>query len=492
MSKRLTQSEAVEAIRNKRLRYIRATEAISEDGWEFFDPTVDSLEFVRNGAGGLYSNRLQPSLPHFAVPNMSRLSTPADIFMGIVSPKFIYDTMEIRRHENPEHFIRYKGGGRTTNVCLSEESVYHYFAVRAWIQGGNVDLDLLPTPPRRPLDGAFAAAHIALSEHARNVGLFSFPSVARLKTIHSLIYLKIGSPDEQRLCARFQQAFRYYGEVIAADEKLYHYTGKSGMVRLCPNKPARIGLWHYQAAVYLECGLPVVIYTRCHCASSKMGEKVPTVEIVEDWANLVLDREEDSVLVFDSYYLSKDGRRLLNEIGVKYVCALKPDRFRVIKNLLSAKVTESGMWAAIYNKDRQETAVFHWSMDKHIGKKLCFSNAYKLKTGKRTKKGTVPAYDYYNAGFAGCDRYNQRMYNRGWRHPIRRTKMGTDIVAGWNYLYTTILLNCWHLWIGLKPEERMDATFKSFTAELARGLVKEMKPADENDYPMMAPMPPGE
>ena len=299
--------------------------------------------------------------------------------------------------------------------------------------------------------------------------------MTQLMKVHSLIYLKIGSVDEDILSKSFQDFLSVLGEVIAGDEKLFRFTGQSGIIRKCPNKPARIGIWHYQAVVYLLSGLPFVIYTKAHVTTSSMGTVTQCCKIVMDWANIILSRHANTTLIIDSYYLSKAGRDYMNDKGVNYVAALKSDRFKKICDLLKPSVTESGQTSIAYNSNTKEAAVFHWSLDKCIGKRLVMTNAFRLFAAP-TRKGTIPVYDFYNAGFAGCDQFNHRMHNRTWPFPVRRTKMGTDIACGWNYLFTTIVLNVWHIWIDIEPDTRMAVSFNKFMQSLASGLVSSKIP----------------
>ena len=48
---------------------------------------------------------------------------------------------------------------------------------------------------------------------------------------------------------------------LCCDEKLFRFTGKGRIVRKVPNKPARVGIWHYQAVVTLPGELPYLVYT---------------------------------------------------------------------------------------------------------------------------------------------------------------------------------------------------------------------------------------
>ena len=105
---------------------------------------------------------------------------------------------------------------------------------------------------------------------------------------------------------------------------LFRFTGKGGIVRKVPNKPARVGIWHYQAVVTLPDELPYLVYTRVHNTSANMGENTPTSMIVLEWADIIQSFRQPTTLAMDSYYLDNNGRQRLLERGVRYVAALKP------------------------------------------------------------------------------------------------------------------------------------------------------------------------
>jgi len=352
---------------------------------------------------------------------------------------------------------------------ISLQDVFHYFAARVYIQGvyarkgSNMRI-------ARPLDTAFTLVQARLNTIARQHGILDFMSKHRMLDVHRLIYFKIGSEDEQILSLSFQDILTVLGEAMACDEKLFHFTGKSGIVSKVPNKPARIGIWHYQMVVYLDCGLTYIVYSKAHVTTALMGMKTQTCEIVKQWSDIVISRHECTTLIMDSYYLSAAGRQYMNEHGVKYVAALKSDRFKKVCQRLLTEVTQSGQTAIAYNNVSGEAAVLHWSLDANIGKKYVMSNAFRKFTG-RTRKGSIPVYDYYNAGFSGCDQFNRAMHKRTWPFLTRKCVMGTDKSNGWNYLFTVVILNVWHLWINADPENRKPVSYNNFCQALASSLV---------------------
>eukprot|EP00957_Ditylum_brightwellii_P046009 3490298-Ditylum_brightwellii.AAC.1 len=62
----------------------------------------------------------------------------------------------------------------------------------------------------------------------------------------------------------FNDVILSFGNGFYGDEKLFRYTGQSGYVRKVPNKPAHIGLWHYQGIIVLKSGDPYLVSTQMH------------------------------------------------------------------------------------------------------------------------------------------------------------------------------------------------------------------------------------
>ena len=133
-----------------------------------------------------------------------------------------------------------------------------------------------------------------------------------------------------------------------------------------PNKPAKVGIWHYQGTVRLSNGEPCLVYTRVHDTASNMGESTQTASIVLLWADLVQKFNQPTVICRDSYYV---GRQLLEDGGVRYIAAALP---------------------------RHPT----------------------------TCVGMMPIYDEDKAMFSGCDIFNRQLHNRTFPYaPPRNTNM---------------------------------------------------------------------
>ena len=199
---------------------------------------------------------------------------------------------------------------------------------------------------------------------------------------------------------------------------------------------------------------------------------VQTHHIVNDWANICRRFKSSAAIIMDSYYLSATARSILNDSQEKvhFIAALKRDRFKSISGMLEPKINKSGDSATIFNELRQEAAVYHWSPDTNIGKKLVMSNAFIVKKKKALKKGSLAVYDHYHAGFAGCDRFNQGLYGKNLPIVTKRSHAGSDMKAGYDYLFTCLLLNTYYAYLSLNKLSQETCSFEEVCLSIAKDL----------------------
>jgi hypothetical protein len=76
----------------------------------------------------------------------------------------------------------------------------------------------------------------------------SFKSIEKMMTILTF------DGFEDMISKSFQDIVLRLGQSIAGDEKLFHFTGNSGDIRLVVSKPDRIGLWFYEVVAQLANG----------------------------------------------------------------------------------------------------------------------------------------------------------------------------------------------------------------------------------------------
>ena len=279
------------------------------------------------------------------------------------------------------------------------------------------------------------------------------------------------------------------GQFVAGDEKLFHYTGDSGLVRLVPSKPDKMGLWFYQKCGALSNGLPFCLFFLLH---NSISIAVSTESVVSKWVanirriDLGVDADPDAdwnphtVLVFDSYYTSKDVVDLFRKEQNKNVCYLAsvtPDRFANLTRFLlpPGYVDVEGASKAAYKEDTKELYVFHWDTQKGVGKKFNYSRGLLPCSDKMkvlAKKHEIPGYDTYKTSFACCDDFNKGLHDKIWPH--KRGGSGHKGFEGKinDFIMAVMLENTYNSWHQITGNTPHVISFKLFCCTLADQLWK--------------------
>ena len=108
------------------------------------------------------------------------------------------------------------------------------------------------------------------------------------------------------------------GYAVLGDKKLFKYGGYSGYIHLVPNKSAKLGLWHFELSIMLECGLPIVIYSKMQSSIQETNQKTKCHDIVNDWGCIILEKRcrQLTTLFMDNYYLTGERREWLKENNI--------------------------------------------------------------------------------------------------------------------------------------------------------------------------------
>lgn len=453
MKRRLSLTEEANLTADKRRNRQEEAEKIKEEGWELLDSKYSRLAL----------NSVHSTQDCFALfSDLSNSSTKAEVFLAMMPVAVVEASLSARLEEDNGAFMLKDGGGYVANLTADKKLVFEYFAVRIFIQG-------MQKRAGGKVDEAVKAAADYINENmdreSEKKDRKKIAGLTRLRRMQQVFFVAVGE-EEKALCDAWQCCLSRLGEVLCGDEKLFKFTAQSGIVRQVPSKPAKIGVWHYQAAVFLENNSPLLVFTRCHNVSKKMDMSITTAEVIGDWLAVIDKFGHPSILIFDSYYLSLAGRRKILQRGSKVIGALKPDRFQSLFDYVSPSVTESGQTAYAFNNDTKEACVYHWSMEKDVGKKMVYTTAFKKESKRKVKFG-IPVYDTYKAGFSGCDAFNKAMHNRTW--PFRSSgKNGrADSMNCFNYLFTCCLINTWHAFCVLQRKNPNDVPFDIFCKELA-------------------------
>jgi len=417
-------SDQVAEFRSVRARRTDSLEQSSAEGWSLVDISTHHLQYIPPQLGDAC-----------AIPNLPRQISPVSIFSELMSESVLEVVMK-NWALNPGIFTRGKGANRSASVLQpTKRNVWNYLAIRVYIQGVS-----------RSSEGT---VENALRNATKILGISSF---VLMRMLHTRFVVRIGTEEERELSHSFSKCIRTFGEAFAGDEKLFRFTGLSGFIRQCPSKPARIGIWHFQACVTLPSGRSYLVWTRAHMTPEAHNLHVTTTEIVREWCALIQQKSSGgTMLVFDSYYLSKASREVLLETGTRFLAAVRPDRFLPLKNLVGPVVTKSGEAAFAHNSVDNTVCTFYWSLDKDVGKKMVISNAFSVTAGKRAGH-SVPVFDEYKFSFNKCDLYNQVLHVKVWPFRSGGGHPGADILSGWNYLFSCTLLKAWALHGALKMQ----------------------------------------
>ena len=244
---------------------------IDEIGWRLVDTSAQSL----------HDESETTSAQGYAVWRRS----VAEVFAELLP---LASILERLRENDPGVFSgsRGKTGIRTTSVETGH--VYATFAGRAWIQGR----------------GARAGTTV-VEAYKNALNFLSRHSAARLngfqKTylIHRRVYIGRDREQQQDLNRFFQAGLSSLGEFLCGDEKLFRFTAHAGIVHSVPNKPARVGIWHFQAVVMLPTREPFLVYTRTHDTTSSLGQTTQTFSVVGEWSDIIVAFRQPSTLSMD-------------------------------------------------------------------------------------------------------------------------------------------------------------------------------------------------
>jgi len=97
-----------------------------------------------------------------------------------------------------------------------------------------------------------------------------------------LVHMLITEKIMEKVCTNFRKALFCLGEYVSGDEKLFHYTADSHLVRQVLSKPDRIGLWFYELCLPLSNNQSYLIHTKLH---NNVDDNIPVISIVRAWAD---------------------------------------------------------------------------------------------------------------------------------------------------------------------------------------------------------------
>ena len=442
----LSLKELVADTRKKRKSEKLIVSSVSADGWVMIDKIRDAFDFQ-----ALDKNN------SFALLDFSPFDSQADIFCRLY-PQLLVESIVQRVQDTSPTLFTY-GSGKS--ISLSMQKIYKFLAIKIRVQG----LHAVPQKNEHNVKAQRKAFQLA-----REYFAFKFPAstpvgINFIEQMHNTLII---TPAEDNLLSDILlSSIVTLGQWTAGDEKLFHFTGRSALVRKVPNKPAKIGIWSYELTVRLSNDKSYLIYVHCQNANSNVGESIPPHYIIKDWGQIVKKKgQEKTMLVADSYYLDASGKALLEEMNVKYVCSVQKQRFHKLVQVVQPSVTQPGQWDAMWNDTDKTLFVYFWDMREEVGKKYLLTNAFKKEAGKKLKY-SVPGYDEYNHMFSTCDYFNKDLHDCSFPHKKGGKNRKGDLAQLNDFYFTSILMNIRNAW-GSFHNDLPD--FKSFCESLADQL----------------------
>lgn len=417
-------------------------EIFINEGWRRFDTKKEALRI----------DELPPN-DAFLDCNLRKDSTLLSIFTHFVTDHIMdtlmsnFDTdklvMKKRKHTNTFQHMR-----------LKMTDMYQALAVQIRIIGLQVHTHE-NTHNVNPLQARVKEA----IEHCRNN--LQLPCASRDTIEKLLANMLLTEEYVDELSDNFQSVIRHLGQYVAGDEKLFHFTGESGNVRLVISKPDKVGLWFYELCAPLRSGLPYLLDLRMH---NSQVNSVPVNSIVQRWNQVVRGVGSEHVqqgqhpnpkcyLSFDSYYFDSAVKLAVQgDPHMKVCCSVKPDRMKTAVRAITGNgnnIDKAGDTLAMYNPTTSESFVAHHDTQKGVGKKYNYSKGFVHDTRKETVKNhqhRIPAYSYYKAFFECCDNFNRALHDKSWPHKRGgRGKSGEEGCHN-DFLMAVVLQNTFHLY----------------------------------------------
>lgn len=418
-------------------------------GWRFLDDNVEHL---------VLKSAVQKSPPPSSLA-WSHSPSKSDIFMRIWSPELVRHMLWRIATQHKERLVRHHGSQRKSQMTVSMQLCFDFFAIRTYIQGKQLK--------KGTVRSTIAHARNALQELTGK----TITGYRKLETFNGLVDMEPGSTEVLVLDKNFRSCIGTTGQVFAADEKLFRFTGRHLFVRMVKTKPSRIGIWFYQGVVILRNTLPFLMTTRAHFLSEDGPSKIVLADVIDDWTSIASKDNNGCITVMDSYYLSREACHRLRESNKLVLAACNKNRFAAFDRMLSKEAKAPGSTKFAHNPNTGESFTYHNSIHKEIGKKLVYSNAFEVKSGKRPNDHR-PLYDEYKVSFDGCDRFNFALTGKTW--PFRA---GGGGVQGFNsatfdYLFSSSLVNAHHAYLASMRGPTAHISFEYFCTELAKELTE--------------------
>lgn len=340
----------------------------------------------------------------------------------------------------------YSGGKRTINGGNFDLGFIHrYLAVKVRLQGKHA-VPKSTTRVNSTLEEDLEACAEELWDSAPHKPR---PACSNILSILSARY-RFSHQKFDRISANFQSVVARLGEYVSGDEKLDHFTGNSGNIRLVPSKPARIGLWHYQLVGIINNTKPYLLDAHLSCPNTQVGHSDFMGNVVNRWASVIqrincYQSRHRTIMCFDAYYMDNNTRSILLRLNQPYSGAIQAHRFTSLAKKVDPLIHKPGDFGTLYNPKTHEVYTKCWDHDSHLGKRTVLCNYLNHAEGVKHPVGEIPAHTAHGVMFNGCDRFNASLHGRMWpRKKGGRDSLG-DLGKEDDFIFSSALVNTWNV-----------------------------------------------
>lgn len=187
---------------------------------------------------------------------------------------------------------------------------------------------------------------------------------------------------------RFQSFVKEIGEFVAGDEKLFHFTGKSGDLRKVPSKPQKVGLWFYELVAKINESTPYLLDIKLWSVHKEWGESEVLAKVVQRWTKIIRypsTNQQYCVSIHITWIVW-----LAHSYYVKSF-AILPRRWRAIDSLNCEKSHRCmSNILGLYNDQTNEIYVHYYDEDPNIGEKTVIGNALRHVQGRKQPVEIIP------------------------------------------------------------------------------------------------------
>lgn len=423
-------------------------------GWEDLDLANNSYKVKE--VGQVQSSAVVDST------KITKESTLSDIFCHFLTPQLLESIWD-----DPDRGpINYEQSKPLFGGIFNIKKIYQHLAIHVRIIGQQ-DSPVEGDGSSRALRDAISACRKYFEENNPDDPPLGMKALEILTS-----KFLIDSEHFEALSRNFQDVLSDLGQILAGDEKLLRFTGKSNDVRDIASKPDKLGLWFFELCTTFDHGASYLLHLKLWRCDSKLKVKMGVWQTAQDWARVAARhnarlKNPNTIVVFDSYYMTVATVNAFAKEGVMFMGSLKKSNFNDLTAMVTEKVAQAGDWAGVHCPQSGLTLVHKWDHDANIGKKYVLSNAFVKTRKSRDLAFSVPVYDLYKLSFNACDKYNRLLKDRKWPHRTGGNNRSGECGHHHKFAFASVLQNTFALWESFAENRAYNLSFQTKCLQLA-------------------------